>query len=277
MRLFGRGVAILLAIGFGYTSYIYLTLPDVRTLRNSNPTTTSFMALRAREASARGEPVVCDQRWVPYARISQNLKRAVLVTEDSAFWTHDGVDLEQLRESMEVNWERGEFARGASTITQQLARNLYLSPSKNLLRKLRELLIARRLEASLTKQRIFELYLNVVEWGDHVWGAEAASRHYFHKAAAELSPSESALLAGAISNPRAFDPAHPSARLKRRQQMIMRRMGAATPPPVVPEAPVLPATTPDLDGVPSLPPTGAPTALPGTPVADGGPGKPGGR
>jgi|SRR6185437_3493893 len=277
MRLFGRGVAILLAIGFGYASYIYLTLPDVRALRITNPTTTSFMALRAREAEARGEPVVCVQRWVPYARISQNLKRAVLVTEDSAFWTHDGVDLEQLRESMEVNWERGEFARGASTITQQLARNLYLSPSKNLPRKLRELLIARRLEASLTKQRIFELYLNVIEWGDNVWGAEAASRHYFHKAAGELSASESALLAGAISNPRAFDPAHPSARLKRRQQMIMRRMGAATPPPVVPE-PAVPHVTPDLDGVPLLPPVGPPTALPGAPVSpDGGPGKPSGR
>jgi len=278
MRLFGRGVAILLAIGFGYASYIYLTLPDVRTLRVTNPATTSFMAVRAREAEARGEPVVCDQSWVPYGRIAQNLKRAVLVTEDSAFWSHDGVDLVQLRESMEVNWERGEFARGASTITQQLARNLYLSPSKNLPRKLRELLIARRLEASLSKQRIFEVYLNVIEWGDNVWGAEAASRHYFHKAAAELSASESALLAGAISNPRAFDPAHPSARLKRRQQMIMRRMGAATPPPVVPEAPILPVTPPDLDGVPSLPPVGAPTALPGAPVPpDGGPGKPSGR
>jgi monofunctional biosynthetic peptidoglycan transglycosylase len=179
---------------------------------------------------------------------------------------------------MEVNWERGEFARGASTITQQLARNLYLSPSKNLPRKLRELLIARRLEASLSKQRIFELYLNVIEWGDNVWGAEAASRHYFHKTAAELSASESALLAGAISNPRVFDPAHPSARLKRRQQMIMRRMGAATPPPVVPEPPILPVTPPDLDGVPSLPPVGAPTALPGAPVPpEGGPGKPSGR
>jgi monofunctional glycosyltransferase len=278
MRLVGRGVAILLAIGFGYASYIYLTLPDVRSLRATNPTTTSFMAVRAREAEARGEPVVCDQRWVPYGRISQNLKRAVLVTEDSAFWTHDGVDLEQLRESMEVNWERGEFARGASTITQQLARNLYLSPSKNLSRKLRELLIARRLEASLSKQRIFELYLNVIEWGDNVWGAEAASRHYFHKTAAELSASESALLAGAISNPRAFDPAHPSSRLKRRQQMIMRRMGAASPPPVVPDAPIAPVTAPGLDEVPSLPPVGAPTALPGAPVPpDGGPGKPGGR
>jgi monofunctional biosynthetic peptidoglycan transglycosylase len=277
MRLFARAVAIALAIGFGYVSYVYLTLPDVRALRTTNPAQTAFMSLRAREAEARGERVARDQRWVPYSRIAQNLKRAVLVTEDSAFWTHDGVDLEQVRESMEVNWERGEFARGASTITQQLARNLYLSPSKNLVRKVRELLIARRLEASLSKQRIFELYLNVIEWGDNVWGAEAAARRYFHKSAGALDASESALLAGAISNPRAFDPAHPSARLKRRQQMIMRRMGAATPPPVVPEPVLLPVEAPAFDSVPALPPVTAPTTLPGTPVQpDKGPGKPGG-
>ena len=212
------------------------------------------MDVRAREAAAHGDPVVRDQRWVPYGRISQNLKRAVLVTEDSAFWTHDGVDLDQLRESVEVNLERGEFARGASTITQQLARNLYLSPSKNLVRKARELLIARRLEASLSKQRIFELYLNVIEWGDSVWGAEAASRRYFHKPASELTAPEAALLAGAISSPRNFDPAHPSARLKRRQQMIMRRMGAVTPPPVIVGAADPAGGRAALDTIPSLPP-----------------------
>ena len=100
----------------------------------------------------------------------------MLVAEDGAFWQHDGVDYEQLKESMEVNLERMEFARGASTITQQLAKNLYLSPSKNPIRKLRELLIARRLEAELSKQRILELYLNVIEWGDGIYGAEAAAR-----------------------------------------------------------------------------------------------------
>ena len=258
-------------------AYIYLTLPDVRILKTTNPTTTAFMDVRAREAAAHGDPVVRDQRWVPYGRISQNLKRAVLVTEDSAFWTHDGVDLDQLRESVEVNLERGEFARGASTITQQLARNLYLSPSKNLIRKGRELLIARRLEASLSKQRIFELYLNVIEWGDSIWGAEAASRRYFHKPASELTAPEAALLAGAISSPRNFDPAHPSARLKRRQQMIMRRMGAVTPPPVIVEPPILPVDAPPLDTIPSLPPVGPPASLPGTIVPpDKNPGKPSG-
>lgn len=266
-RLVGRGIVMLLASGFAYVAYIYLTLPDVRQLRFENPSTTAFMELRRQEARAAHKPYTPDQRWVPYSRISSSLKRAAIVTEDAAFWQHGGIDYDQLRESMEVDWERGEFARGASTITQQLAKNLYLSPSKNPVRKLKELLITRRLEAELSKQRILELYLNVIEWGDGIWGAEAAARRYFHKAAAQLGPAEAALLAGAIANPHVLDPAHPSARLRRRQQMIMRRMGAVTPPPVIPEPP--PLITP-LEGLPSLPPlpdAGTPSGLPGTPVA----------
>ena len=281
VRTIGRGVLVLLALGFAAAAYVYLSLPDVRTLRRQNPATTAFMELRDREAHAKGKPAARDQRWVPYARISTHLKRAVIVTEDSAFWQHEGVDYEQLRESMEVNWERGEFARGASTITQQLAKNLYLSPSKNPMRKLRELLITRRLEVELPKQRILELYLNVIEWGDGVWGAEAAARRYFRKPAAELNPTEAALLAGAIANPHIMDPARPTARLRRRQQMILRRMGAVTPPPVLAEPSATPAD-PVVPLVPELPapdtaaPSGTP-ALPGTPVAPPRiPGKPGG-
>jgi monofunctional biosynthetic peptidoglycan transglycosylase len=282
LRKAGRGFAVVLALGFGAAAYVYLSLPDVRVLRSQNPRTTAFMELRAREAHAKGKPALRDQRWVPYSRISANLKRAVIVTEDSAFWQHEGVDYEQLRESMEVNWERGEFARGASTITQQLAKNLYLSPSKNPMRKLRELLITRRLEVELPKQRILEIYLNVIEWGDGVWGAEAAARRYFRKPAAELNATESALLAGAIANPHLMNPAQPTARLRRRQQMIMRRMGAVTPPPAIAE-PAVPAL--GIEPIPALPPpdTAAPSAplsLPGTPVgppkvpgkAGGGPG-----
>jgi monofunctional biosynthetic peptidoglycan transglycosylase len=246
---------------------MYLSLPDVRVLRTTNPDSTAFMRLREREAHRQGKPVVKDQRWVPYARISGNLKRAVIVTEDSAYWQHDGVDYEQLRESIETNLERGEFARGASTITQQLAKNLYLDPVKNPLRKVKELLITRRLEVELSKQRILEIYLNVIEWGDGVWGAEAAARRYFRKPASDLTPMEAALLAGAIANPHIMDPGRPTARLRRRQQMIMRRMGAVTPPPVVAE-PAAPADgVPSLPVVPILPDLGAPTALPGTPVA----------
>ncbi len=245
LRAIGRGIAALLGVGFVCAAYIYLTLPDVRPLRTGNPSTTAFMELRAREAHARGVPVTRDWRWVPYARISPSLKKAVIVTEDSAFWQHEGIDYVQLRESIETNWERGEFARGASTITQQLAKNLYLSPSKNPIRKVKELLITRRLEVELSKQRILELYLNAIEWGDGIWGAEAAARRYFRKSAADLTASESARLAGAIANPHLLDPAHPSARLRRRQQMIMRRMGAVTPPPVVADpAPFIPGPAP---------------------------------
>lgn len=220
-----RALKILLAlpaVAFATAAYVYLTLPDVRVLRRSNPETTAFIELRADEAKARGEKPRRVQRWVPYSRFAPNLVRAVLLTEDAAFWSHDGLDYQQIKESMEVNLERGEFARGASTITQQLAKNLYLSPSKNPLRKVRELLIARRLESELSKQRILELYLNVIEWGDGIYGAEAAARTYFGGSAAGLSASESALLAAAIANPRVMNPASPTARLRRRQQMVMR-------------------------------------------------------
>jgi len=271
VRKVGRVVAVLFGAGFVYAAFLYLTLPDVRPLRTANPDTTAFMELRASEARAKGAAPKKVQRWVPYTRISGNLKRAVLVAEDSGFWQHEGIEFEQMKESIEANIERLEFARGGSTITQQLAKNLYLSPSKNPVRKLREILIARRLEAELTKQRILELYLNVIEWGDDIYGAEAAARTYFGKSAAELSPQESALLAGAIINPHIHSPAHPTARLRRRQQMIMRRMGAVTPPPVVAESPAAkPAETPAVP-VPDAPapvPAGAtpPSALPGEPV-----------
>ena len=269
MRKFGRAVAALLALAFAGAAYLYLSLPDVRGLRTRNPDTTAFIELRMREARSKGLPPRRVQTWVPYGRISANLKRAVLVAEDAGFWQHEGVDFEQMKESIEMNIERLEFARGGSTITQQLAKNLYLSPSKNPIRKIREILIARRLEAELSKQRILELYLNVIEWGDGIYGAEAAARTYFRKSAAEIGPSEAALLAGAIVNPRLLTPAHPTARLRRRQEMIMRRMGAVTPPPVVAEAPATPSAAPAGDPVDSAPPVpqpGAPTALPGESV-----------
>jgi monofunctional biosynthetic peptidoglycan transglycosylase len=273
LRTAGRVIATMAAAGFACAAYIYLTLPDVRVLRTQNPRTTAFMELRDEQALAKGQRPRRVLRWVNYGRISANLKRAVIVSEDSAFWEHGGVDFQQLKESMDVNLERMEFARGASTITQQLAKNLYLSPSKNPVRKARELLIARRLEAELSKQRILELYLNLIEWGDGIWGAEAAARSYFGKAAAELSPQESALLAAAIINPRVLNPGRPPPRLRRRQEMILRRMGAVTPPPVVAgpmEKPgALPAAA-ESGTPPAAPPEGAPAVLPGEVVAPAG-------
>ncbi len=244
MRLVGRLMLGVFAGLFGLVVYVYLTLPDVRGLAAENPQTTAFIELRAAEARAAGRKPKRVQVWVPYARISAHLKRAVLVAEDDGFWQHEGVDLEAIRESIEINLERGRLARGGSTITQQLAKNLYLSPSKNPIRKVREIIIARRLEAALTKRRILEVYLNVIEWGDGIYGAEAAARTYFGVPASALTEEQSALLAGAIINARLYSPARPNARLLRRQRIILRRMGAVTPPPVMP-APNEPAPPAD--------------------------------
>ena len=230
MRLVGRSLLVAATVSFAYLSYEFLTLPDVRPLRTTSPSTTAFMELRAAEARAKGARPRRIQRWVSYRRVSPNLTRAVLVAEDARFWQHEGVDFEELQESIELDWARGRLVRGASTITQQLAKNLYLSPSRNPIRKLKELLIARRLEAELKKSRILELYLNVIEWGDGVYGVEAAAQTYFHTNAADVGRAESAMLAGAIVNPRVLNPAHPNRRLLRRQEIILRRMGEVSPP-----------------------------------------------
>jgi monofunctional biosynthetic peptidoglycan transglycosylase len=218
------------ALLFGGLAYSYVTLPDVRVLSASNPESTAFMDLRAREARREGRTLRANHRWVAYRNISPSLRRAVVVAEDGAFWQHEGVDYSELQISIQTNLERGEIVRGASTITQQLAKNLYLDPSRNPIRKFRELIIARRLEAELTKTRILELYLNVIEWGDGIYGAEAAARTYFGKPSSSLSSDEAALLAGAIINPRVLNPAKPSPRLTARQRIIARRMGSDSEP-----------------------------------------------
>ena len=242
LRTIVRVLILVPAVGFAYLAYIYLTLPDVRSLEKTNPKTTAFMELRKREAADAGRKFSIRHQWVPYSRISPMLKRAVIVTEDAAFFDHDGIDIEEIKASLEKNWEEGQFLRGGSTITQQLAKNLYLSPTRNPVRKVEELFIARRLEAALTKQRIFEIYLNMIEWGDGIFGCEAAARAYFGKSCASLDMSEAALMAGAIINPRVHSPARPTRRLLRRQQLIMRRMGfkeSPPPAPVPPPPPVL--------------------------------------
>jgi monofunctional biosynthetic peptidoglycan transglycosylase len=223
-RVTGRFVLGAVAACCCVISYSWLALPDVRPLRLSNPTTTAFMTLRAEEADRVGQPIRKEQRWIAYDRLPASLKQAVLASEDARFWHHDGVDYEELRAALEDGW-KGRGFRGASTITQQLAKNLYLSPSRNPYRKFVELLITRRLEVELSKRRILELYLNEIEWGDGLWGADAAARAYFGESAANLTPAQSALLAAAIINPRVFNPAHPDARLLRRQQIILSRMG----------------------------------------------------
>jgi monofunctional biosynthetic peptidoglycan transglycosylase len=276
-RAIGRWVMLALVAGFWFLAYVYLTLPDVRPLATTNPASTAFIARRVREARSEGRPFTVRQRWVPYARISAQLKRAVLVAEDSAFWQHEGLDFDQIKESLEVNLERMEFVRGASTITQQLAKNLYLSPSKNPVRKLREVMITRRLEAELPKRRILEIYLNVIEWGDGIFGAEAAARAYFSTSAAGLGAEQSALLAGAIVNPRLLNPGHPTPRLRRRQRMILGRMGHVVPPPDVSPAAGPEPAGPSPEAAPAPPPAAIePPATP-APSPEGGPGGDAGR
>jgi monofunctional biosynthetic peptidoglycan transglycosylase len=240
--------------GFGYLAYLYLTLPDVRPLRTGNLDRTAFMQLREREARAEGREPKHAQQWMPYSRISPNLKRAVLVAEDAGFWGHEGIDLVEIKKALE---EGGTFLRGASTITQQLAKNLYLSPTRNPFRKLRELIIARRLEHELSKTRIFELYLNDIEWGDGIYGAEAAARSYFGTSASSLGPDQAALMAGAIVNPRELKISSPNGRLRARQRIIRARMGNITPPPVVP----VPSPAEQL-GLPAAPLETLPEATP---------------
>ena len=173
------------------------------------------------------------------------------MSEDAAFFQHEGIDYEEIREAMKINLEKGEIVRGASTITQQLAKNLFLSPARTPRRKVRELLITRSLEKNLTKRRIFELYLNVIEWGDGIYGAEAAARAYYGKASARLDREEAAALAAVIINPRRYSPVRPNRRIQSRIRTIRARMERARYYPVTPE----PAseTIPDPGATPEQP------------------------
>lgn len=213
--------SLLFLIGIGYIGFTLATLPDVTSLKKTNPTVTALMEQRAEERKAKVRPI---RAWVPYNSISPYLRNAVLIAEDSAFFSHSGYDVDEIKESMKRNWREKRFARGASTITQQLAKNLYLSTSRNPLRKIREFLIAQELERYLSKQRIFEIYLNVIEWGDGIYGIEPAANRYFGKSAADLLPEEAAVLAAMIPNPRRYSPARNLKYLEKRKAEILERL-----------------------------------------------------
>ena len=224
MTVTKRILLIVLAVLVAWLAYELIAFPDVAALAKERPKTTAFMEQRKKQLRLDGKNDDLKWTWVSYGRISPSLRRAVLVAEDNAFYDHEGVDTKAMKEAFERNWKRGKVTHGGSTITQQLAKNLYLSPSRNPLRKVREYFIARSLEKHLTKKRILEIYLNVVEMGERVYGAEAASRYYFGKSAASLSAREAALLAGCLPNPRLMNPANPNKRLRARQNMILSRM-----------------------------------------------------
>ena len=219
-----RILLILAGLIAAWILFELIMFPDVAALAKEKPKTTAFMEQRQKQLRRAGKSDELKWTWVPYSRISSNLRRGVLVAEDNEFYDHEGVDTKAMKEAFERNWKGGRVTHGGSTITQQLAKNLYLSPSRNPIRKVREFFIARSLEKHLSKKRILEIYLNVVEMGERVYGAEAAARHYFGKSAASLSPREAALLAGCLPNPRVMNPGNPNKRLRARQAMILSRM-----------------------------------------------------
>jgi monofunctional biosynthetic peptidoglycan transglycosylase len=202
----------------------WVTLPDVSPLATSWPKTTAFIERRKALLAASGKPARLEWTPVPLSRISKEMQRAAVVAEDARFFEHDGVDWTAMREAAARNLERGGVKVGGSTITQQLAKNLYLTPARTPWRKLRELAIARRLERRLTKKRILELYLNVIEFGTRTFGVEAASRRYFGKPASELTREEAATLAAVIPSPRIFDPKKYPERVAKRAERILRWM-----------------------------------------------------
>ena len=216
--LLGVGICCLAA------GLFLVTLPSAETLRVENPRITALMLAREEQAAKNGRTQPALQQWVPMARISPWLRRAVVNSEDARFYEHDGFDVVETEAALEEAAERGRLGRGASTITQQLAKNLWLGEERTLWRKLREYFLARRLE-DLGKRRVLEIYLNVAEWGDGIYGVEAAARVWFNKPAVELSPSESAVLAGMLPAPRRRNPQHPNASLRKRAYAILNLYG----------------------------------------------------
>jgi monofunctional biosynthetic peptidoglycan transglycosylase len=265
------GLVVLSAAGL---LVLWLTLPDVGWLKAKNPDTTAFIELRKREG---GKGFKLRWTWRPLSRISPLLRRAVVHAEDGRFFQHEGVDWEAVKKTAEQNWQEKSLHRGGSTITQQLAKNLFLSPSRNPIRKLRELLISWRLEDSLSKDRILELYLNIAEWGPGVFGAEAAARHWYGVSAAELSAAQAARLAVALPNPHTRSPRARSKMLDRKAARLVRALQrggllsdeelraalSALHQPVSPEAP--PPTAEETEAEPEPEPPKEPEPAPEPP------------
>ena len=197
---------------------------------NHNPASTRFMRDQLEQIQERNPKARLKHQWVAYDRISSNLKRAIIASEDTRFADHQGVDWEALLKAYEKNAQRGRIVAGGSTITQQLAKNLFLSGGRSYVRKGQELLITYMLEFWMDKRRIFEIYLNVAEWGPGIFGAEAAARHYFGVSAARLTSTQAAYLAALLPNPRVYGRNIYSPYMSRRAGVILRRMNAADLP-----------------------------------------------
>jgi len=194
------------------------------------PDTTRFMEIRLVELREKKPDAELRKQWVPYERISIHLKRAIIASEDAKFVDHEGFDWEGIQKAVEKNQKRGRLAAGGSTISQQLAKNLFLTPTKSYLRKAEEAIITLMLESFWSKRRIFEVYLNVIEWGNGVFGAEAAARHYYNIGASQLGAEQAARLAGMVPNPRFYDRNRNAPGLGRKTAIILGRMGSAEVP-----------------------------------------------
>jgi len=210
-------LSFLLVAGF----YFYLGLPDVSGLKTKNPRTTALMVQRYREAKKSDGTFRIRKQWIDLQAIPKLMRDTVRVTEDASFYQHKGVDFAELKEALKKNWKKGEYVRGASTITQQLAKNLYLSTEKSIIRKIKEYLIAMRLERNLSKDRIFAIYLNVIEWGPGIFGVEAASQYYFHKSVRQLNLEEMVRLVAVIPQPLKINPTENDDWLKWKARWIL--------------------------------------------------------
>jgi len=210
-------LSVLVTAGF----YFYLSLPDVSGLKIKNPRSTALMVQRYREAKKTDQKFRIRQQWIDFEAIPKLLRETVRITEDASFYQHKGVDFAELKEALKKNWKKGEYVRGASTITQQLAKNLYLSTEKSVIRKIKELLITISLERNLSKDRIFALYLNVIEWGPGVFGVEAASQNYFNKTVGQLNLEEMVRLVAVIPQPLKINPTENDDWLKWKARWIL--------------------------------------------------------
>lgn len=220
-RFIGRVLLALFLLFFAYQLWLF---GHVLWWRDHNPSDTAFMDQQRIALQDKDPNAEIQQKWVAYANISPNLKRALIASEDAKFLDHEGFDWEGIQAAWEKNKKKGRISAGGSTISQQLAKNLFLSGKKSYLRKVEEAAITVMLEQTMDKRRIFEIYLNVIEWGNGVFGAEAAARHYFKTSAANLTPAQAAKLAAMVPNPRYYDKNRSARGLLRKTGIIQRRL-----------------------------------------------------
>ena len=231
MKQLGRIVGILLGLAALVVLLLHVYFAAmIFWWRDHAPLETSFMAQRLDDLRVKNPKAELRYRFVPYSQISNTLKRAMIAAEDAKFVEHEGFDWDGIELALEKNQKRGRIVAGGSTITQQLAKNLFLSPSRSWLRKGQEAVITLMLEALLDKRRIFELYLNVIEWGNGIFGAEAAAQHYFSVSAARLTAEQGARLAAMAPNPRFYEHHQGAPGLNRKIRIILARMPGAELP-----------------------------------------------